>query len=419
MKVIRLLLVGLMVLNFTTYKACPVMAAPAPQEKSQKPLPTPEVVGAAAVLIDSVTGQILYAKNENQQMYPASTTKILTTLLGLEKGGLTDRVTIGPDPVRVGGSSVYLQEGETLTLEELLYSAMLNSANDATVAIAEHIGGSVENFAQMMNAKAKSLGAVNSHFNNPNGLPDTYHYTTAHDLALIAKAAMENPKFREIVASKTKDISRTPADALTRLINHNKLLWNYEGANGIKTGYTVVAQQCLVGSAQRGDKEYIAVVLGSVGKSIWQDVRHLLDYGFDNFQLVELTKANQMIKTITVKNSDQVIQAVTAYGRSYSVPVGTTVKPTARVQLLPNLQAPVNKGTKVGTLIYSAEGQEIGRVDLVAANSITLKKSVVAPIVWSTAGGILLLTVGMMVAATVSRSRRRKLRKRRALLKEY
>ncbi|HEX3031393.1 MAG TPA: D-alanyl-D-alanine carboxypeptidase family protein [Bacillota bacterium] len=371
----------------------------------------PEIVGTAGALIDGQSGQLLYTKNENQRMFPASTTKILTTLIALEKGKLDDTVTITEEPTRADGSAVYLQQGETITLEELLYCIMLNSANDASVAVAQHIGGSIKGFAKLMNEKARSLGATDSNFTNPNGLPDPDHYTTAHDLALIAKAAMQNPKFREIAGTKTKDINRTPADALTRLINHNKLLWRYQGATGVKTGYTVVAQQCLVGSAKQGDREVIAVVLGSVGKNIWQDVPKLLDYGFDNYHTMTLIEAGKQIRQVQVSNSDIPVLAVSKNPFYYTTDRKNTTKPQMQVNITKGLQAPISQGSKIGQLIFNLEGTELGRVDLVAGNSLVARRSSLSWLKW--VGGLGLAGVGLLIASKVSRARRRRLRSRR------
>ncbi|MHB8983858.1 MAG: D-alanyl-D-alanine carboxypeptidase family protein [Carboxydocellales bacterium] len=373
----------------------------------------PPVVGNGVVLIDTNTGQILFAKNEHGRMYPASTTKILTALVALEQGKLGDKVKIDKEPTEAGGSSIWLKEGEEVTLEELIWSLLLNSANDAAVAIAKHIGGSVQGFTKMMNDKAKQLGAVESNFVNPHGLPNPDHYTTAHDLALIAKAAMGNPEFRKIVGSKVKDINRVPADALTRLINHNKLLWRYEGANGIKTGYTVQAQQCLVGSAKKDDQEFIAVVLGSTGGNIWGDVTKLLDFGFANFQTVKLIEGNMLVKTVTIQNAEIPVQALTARSLAFTVNQGVVLNPQSRVELTKNLQAPVPKGTVVGKLIYTSGGQELGQVELLAANNVEPKKFPVKKIVWVGGWALGLVYLFLLIRKAALRKERRKVRRTR------
>ena len=191
----------------------------------------------------------------------ASTTKIMTAILAIEMGDLADVVTVSPRAAGVEGSSIYLERGEKLTLEDLLYGLMLRSGNDAAVAIAEHIGGTVENFANLMNRKAYQIGARNTHFVNPHGLHDDKHYTTAYDLALISAYAMENPVFRVIVSTKQKKIPWEGRNYSRVLQNKNALLWDYEGANGIKTGYTKISRRCLASAALRFGMQLVCVVL--------------------------------------------------------------------------------------------------------------------------------------------------------------
>ena len=262
----------------------------------------PSIVGLAGVLMDVETGRVLYEKNAHQKLEPASTTKIMTAVLALERGNLSDTVTIGKEPTLVDGSRIYLEEGERLTLEQLLYGMMLNSGNDAAVAIAEHIAGSVPDFAKLMNEKAKSLGAENTNFVNPSGLPDKNHYTTAYDLALIARYALLNhPEFRKIVATKTFYIPWQGKEWNRTLINHNKLLWNFEGADGVKTGYTRSAGQTIVASATRNGWQLLAVVLKSQGRNIYADAKALLEYGFNNFEKKDLIKKGEVVEKLPVR----------------------------------------------------------------------------------------------------------------------
>jgi D-alanyl-D-alanine carboxypeptidase (penicillin-binding protein 5/6) len=269
----------------------------------QNPLPAaaaPEIVGEAAALIDDRNGQFLYEKNPSERLYPASTTKILTAVIALENGKLGDRVTIPAEACNVEGSAVGLNEGEQMSLEDLLYALLLNSGNDTAIAIAIHTAGSVDKFTDLMNKKAAELGAVNSHFNNPNGLPDPNHYSTAHDMALISYYAMQNPEFRKIVATKIRTIERSDPTAQTYLENHNRLLWNYEGTIGLKTGYTEEAGQCLVSAANRNGRELLAVVMKTEGSNIWTDSTALLDYGFDAYNNVSLIEAGKNIGEVPV-----------------------------------------------------------------------------------------------------------------------
>ncbi|MBC7104895.1 MAG: D-alanyl-D-alanine carboxypeptidase, partial [Firmicutes bacterium] len=221
----------------------------------------PEVTARAAVLADARTGQVLWARNPDLRAYPASTTKILTALVVVMRAGLGDEVRVAPEDTDAGGSAIWLRPGEVLSVEDLLYALLLNSANDAAEALARHVAGSDGDFARLLNDTALALGATNTHFTNPSGMPDSDHYTTARDLAIIARAALAHPVLRNIMATRTHQIRRQDPEAVNYLVNHNKLLWRYPGAIGMKTGYTAEAGQCLVAAAQRGERTLIAVVL--------------------------------------------------------------------------------------------------------------------------------------------------------------
>jgi len=330
----------------------------------------PQVVGKGAVLINSDTGQVLYEKDAHIKLYPASTTKILTAAVVLENVGLKDIVTVSGNAEGVEGSSIWLRKGEKLTVEELLYALMLNSANDAAVALAEHTAGSVERFAVLMNRLAEKAGARNSHFVNPHGLPDDNHYTTAYDLALISRYAMQKPEFRKIAATRQKTIRRADPDAQKYMFNHNKLLWRYEDANGVKTGYTTQAGQCIVGSAKKGERELIAVVLNSVGSNLWIDAEKLLDYGFNNYKTVRLVKENKKVGEVPVRGAEDKISAVTANSFSWDLPVARTSQVTRQIFLKDDIMPPLSRGQKVGELVFYNDGVEIGRVDLLAARGV-------------------------------------------------
>ncbi len=238
----------------------------------------PKVDAEAAVLMVAGTQRILYAINPDAIMYPASTTKIITALTALEKGKADAVVTVSSNSVACEGSSLELQAGDRLRLRDLLYGMMLVSGNDAAEAVAEHIAGSVPAFVALMNAKANELGAANTHFSNPHGLPDpTNHYTTANDLARITARAMQNPEFRKIVATGDYSVPLLNRPPL-RISNSNKLLKSYPGANGVKTGYTEAAGDCLVAAASRGGVQLVVVLLNDDER--WTDAANLLDYGF-------------------------------------------------------------------------------------------------------------------------------------------
>lgn len=370
---------------FPGYAGAETVAGQAPRDTG------PVVSAQAAVVMDVKTGQVLYAKEPSKRMYPASTTKILTALVVLQNARLDDRIKATGKVVNTEGSAIWLKEGEELAVSDALYALLLNSANDVAVALAEKVGGSEEGFVEMMNRTAKACGATDSHFNNPHGLPDENHYTTALDLARITRVAMGNRLFKEMVATKTKNIERQAPDGLTLLINHNKLLWRYEGAIGVKTGYTTQAGQCLVSAARRGDREIIAVTLGS-GMSIWDEAAALLDYGFSAYRLVELVKAGDVIGTFPVMKGVATVRGKTARSLWQNLPAGDdpVELPRWRLELRP-VEAPVNQGDCLGTLIVAGEQGEIGRVSVVAGNSVA-KRSV-----WPVVYRGILAAVGMLI----------------------
>lgn len=256
--------------------------------------------GDAALLMNEKTGKIIYGKNEHDRLYPASTTKILTALLALERGNPEDIVEVG-DEVHyrtAGESSSGLQKGQRLSLEDLVSALMLPSGNDAARTIAKYVTAqdigrtptmeeAYSHFARLMNERAEEIGAVDSHFVNPHGLHDPEHYTTAYDLGLIARTARSNTLFRQIVSETERNVQTE--QAAYSFVNRNKLLqegseYYYEGANGIKTGYTGEAGYCLVASAGRGGNDLIAVVLHSTSSDVWYDAQKLLQYGFDSIR---------------------------------------------------------------------------------------------------------------------------------------
>lgn len=242
----------------------------------------------SALLMDAHTGKIYYQKNARVRRAPASTTKIITVLVAIELGNLDDKVTISEQVPETPGASLRLKPGEVISLRDLLYAALLKSANDACVAIAEHLCGSEENFVWVMNEKAKEIGALETHFDNPHGLDSPEHYSTAYDLALIGRKAMENPAFQELVKTPRVQIKSTwgKKEKIRILINKNRLLHSFEGTDGVKTGFTNEAGYCLVSSATRMGYRMIAVVLGD--KNRWQDSQNLLGAGFDYLQKLNL-----------------------------------------------------------------------------------------------------------------------------------
>lgn len=350
-----LLLVLINFLGFVPFFPKPLWAAEEPQ-----------IAAESAVLMDLNSGKVIWAKNEHVKRSPASTTKILTALIALEKGKLNDIVTISSEAVRVAGTRVYLVEGEKQTLEELLYAMMLNSANDAAYAIAEHIGGSLKAFSQMMNEKAKSLGAEESNFVTPNGLDEEGHSTTAYDLALISRAAMANPEFRKIVATKTRPWQGAEWESTLR--NQNELLFTYNGATGVKTGYTTKAKNCLVVTAERNGDAFLAVIMGSPTKhSSFVDGKNLLDYAFKNYHTQTLAKEGQTVAQLDLEG--QALKVAPRSNFKFLQSREHPITPQEKLFFYP-IKAPVEKGAVVGEIQYLADGQILGKVELVAQNDV-------------------------------------------------
>ena len=257
-----------------------------PGGKGILPVASPAVSARGAVLLEAESGAVVFAQNKDARLPMASTTKIMTALVALEILPLDTPVKITAESVGVEGSSIYLVEGEILSLEHLLYALLLESANDAAVAIAVAVAGSVEEFAVLMNAKAEELGLTNTHFVNPHGLDDPEHYTTAYELALIAREALADPTFREICSTRRKTIPLHGDEGVRLLINHNKLLQAYEGCIGVKTGFTKKTGRCLVSAAEREGVTLIAVTLNAPDD--WRDHTAMLDYGFGRYQALFL-----------------------------------------------------------------------------------------------------------------------------------
>ncbi len=263
----------------------------------------PQIQGEGAYLIDVLSGQALYTKNSDKLLAPASTTKIMTALLAIEHGNLNDIVTPSSSLLNnklVYGTQIYLEPGEKMTLEHLLYALLLNSANDAAVVIAEHIGSDLSTFIDMMNQRAREIGANQTHFVNPSGLTEAGHMTTARDLALIARVAYQNPTFAEYVRTKTHPISRSKPNTPTLMVNENKLLWRDVTIDGIKPGYTSAAQNCLVASMNKEGRQMIGVILKSPGREIYTDMQALFEFGFTQFNETVFKPAGATIATIMV-----------------------------------------------------------------------------------------------------------------------
>ncbi len=320
-----------------------------------------DISARSAVLVDKASGRLLYEKNGFEKLPMASTTKIMTALLVIQNCKLTDVVTVSPTAAGVEGSSLWLEIGEELTVEQLLYGLMLKSGNDAAVALAEHTAGSVDAFVVMMNAKAKEIGMFNTSFETPNGLDGENHYTTAYDMAVLTRYAMTLPAFRNIVATKETRIPWGGHEWDRVLKNHNKLLWQYDGCTGVKTGFTKKAGRCLVSTAMRDGRELIAVTLNAPDD--WNDHQKLFDHGFEDFVTARLTQTDQLWETITVQDMELGLLC----GRDFttSLRVGEEEGLEYRVEYK-DITLPVKRGQTVARLYIFSEGDFLGGVNLKA-----------------------------------------------------
>lgn len=377
------------------------------------------VEASAAILMDATSGQVLWAQNPSQRLPVASTTKVMTALLTLERAAMTELVTVSDQAVRMEGTRIYLEPGEQKTVEDLLYAALLNSANDAAWALAEYVGGgSVEVFVNMMNQKAQALGAVNTHFTNPTGLDDPNHYSTAYDLALITREALQKPQFREIVGTRTRPWQGQIHQ--TTLVNLNRCLWSYEGTTGVKTGYTHQAKNCLIVSAQRGNQELIAVILGS-SANIWKEAARLLDFGFANFEAVTLVNQNDVVSSLSLEDGRK-IPLVAFRSLTVSLPrqrEPQKLLPLPEVEVYSELKPPFSQGTEAGRVDYFWEGQKIASTPLVTAQAAEIYFSWPRALSFTTGAGIFLLMGGVYWRQVKRRRLWRKKRYRRRLKLEF
>lgn len=319
------------------------------------PLPVNALSAEKAIVLDAQSGRVLYEKRPDEKSLIASTTKIMTALIVCEQCNVLDRVRIPREAVGIEGSSMYLQEGEILTVQELLYGLMLRSGNDAATALAIYCGGTVEGFAQLMNDKARFLGMENSHFVNPHGLDSPDHYSTARDMSLLAAYAMKNPIFAKTVSTRSVKAGKRV------LQNHNKLLWQYEGADGVKTGYTKAAGRILVSSATRQGRRLIAVTMNAPND--WQDHKSLLQDGFGQYHLQHIIKSGDCLGTLEVASGKEMqVKVVSDSDFFYALAAGEVPE-----IVLPDpgfIYAPVVEGQYAGEAYIWIEDTVIGKVPL-------------------------------------------------------
>lgn len=323
--------------------------------------PAQGISAKSAIMIDSTTGRVFYEKNADRKSLIASTTKIMTALIVCEQCNVLDRMRIPKEAVGIEGSSMYLSEGEVLTIQELLYGLMLHSGNDAAVALAIYCAGTVEEFAQLMNDKARMLGLQNTHFENPNGLDSANHYSTAKDLATLASYAMKNPIFEKIVSTKMITVGKRT------LRNHNKLLWMLKGTDGVKTGYTRAAGRILVSSAKRNGRRLVAVTIND--RNDWQDHQKLLESGFDCYEMRVLIREGDVLGAVEIAGGEKCTAQVVSE-ESFFFPLGENE--TVRIYLpAPGfVYAPIARNQKAGSAQIYLNDEWIGSVSLIYGQTV-------------------------------------------------
>lgn len=329
----------------------------------------PTLNAKAAILIEQSSGKVLWGQNQTQKMYPASTTKIMTAMLALEKLQMDDKITLPGDFVNVGETGLALRAGTTQTAEELLMAMMLYSANDAAQAVAIGTAGSVDAFVELMNQRVADMGLTGTHFANPHGLHNENHYTTAYDLAMIARAALDSDEFRRIINTKSYTLKKLNGESDYTVYNRNDLLSQYDKADGVKTGYTRQAGNTFVGSATKDGMQLIAVVLNST--DIYGDAKALLDWGFANYAPTQILEANQQLGQVAVLNGgrDEVL-AVAEKSLYYIGKKGDVPGFTESVDLPSSVNAPIHRGEVVGTVTYTNSAGESYSSNLLAARDV-------------------------------------------------
>lgn len=320
----------------------------------------------SAILLNGETGEVIFESNADEVLPMASTTKIMTALLLCENGDFEREITVTAEMLRVEGSSMGLLAGDKVTLHDLLYGLMLASGNDAANVVAYTLGGTVDGFVKQMNEKAKSLGLKNTSFATPSGLDAEGHHTTARELALLAKHAMQNEDFAKAASSRSAVLNYGNPPYRRSLTNHNKLLNSFEGAVGVKTGFTKKSGRCLVSAAKRDGKYVIAVTLNDPDD--WLDHKNMLEYGFSAINTTEIAPDMKEIelpviggakKTLTVEMQSLIVNSVDTSGFEYAV------------NLPKFLYAPIKKGEKIGSIVFTKNKEEIKRIDLCAKEDVS------------------------------------------------
>jgi D-alanyl-D-alanine carboxypeptidase (penicillin-binding protein 5/6) len=374
----------------TTYIAAfPAVSSYADGEEGL--LPPPEIKAESAVLIDAASGRILFNKDMDKQEFPASTTKIMTALLAVENLTLDQVVTVDAESPFESGSRIYLQEGEQIDVNNLLHGALIPSANDCAYALGIAISGTMDQYTQLMNARAAELGATGTHFDNPNGMPNPDHVTTAHDLALIAREAMTHEEIRNIVKTYEYTIPPTNLQPEARIVhNSNRFLYDgrhyvdvygqsvpiyHEDITGVKTGYTDAARNCLIASCKRGDIELIAVTMKGEGYDVYADSLSLFEYGFSNYETKTIvTKGEKYSRLPIIDGKNTSVDLVAAEDVTTLMKKDSTPADLAYDDQVGNaVKAPVDAGGKYAVLVVRSGDEVLGTVDLLAKSSVEAK----------------------------------------------
>lgn len=313
------------------------------------------------IVIDATTGRALYEKNADDRALIASTTKIMTALVVCEQCNVLDRMCIPKEAIGIEGSSMYLQTGEVLTIQELLYGLMLHSGNDAAVALAIYCGGTVEGFAELMNDKARQLGMYNTHFSNPHGLDAPDHFSTARDMAVLTAYAMKNPIFAKTVSTKSITIGNRT------LRNHNKLLWRVDGADGVKTGYTKKAGRILVSSATRQNRQIVVVTINAPND--WNDHAQLFEQGFSKYKIMHIVSKGDVLGTKMVIGGDDNLVELIA-DENFDYPLSPDENASLVIQQPDFVYAPVVEGQTAGYAYVCIDGEVIGKILMVYGQTI-------------------------------------------------
>ena len=318
-----------------------------------------------AIVMDAATGRTIYEKDADSRSLIASTTKIMTALVVCEQCNVLDRMRIPKEAVGIEGSSMYLQEGEVLTIQDLLYGLMLHSGNDAAIALAIYCGGTVEGFVGLMNDKAHNLGLTNTHFENPNGLDAPHHYSTARDLAVLAAYAMENPVFYKTVSVKNVTCGNR------YLRNHNKLLWQFNGADGVKTGFTKAAGRILVSSATRDNRRLIAVTIRD--RNDWQDHSALLEDGFSRYSLRQVVEKGTILGSVSVVSgtADHVLVVADS---DFFYALAKDERPEIVLPGPGFVYAPVVENESAGTAYVCLDSKVVGKIPIYYKETVELKR---------------------------------------------